>query len=149
NDTLQFQYDTQGRLTHVIDTLGRPIDYMYDDRGLLTEVRDFDSPTRSLHFQYDSYGELVEQTSPAVTGTPAGNDFLDGKPTRYTSSEGSPDARLNHELQTVTAPNEVATGGPPRLTYTYDTDPGSPDAGRVLSEMMGGTNASGVPSGGT
>jgi YD repeat-containing protein len=147
-NTLRFQYDdATGHLTRVIDTLGRPIDYLYDGRGLLTEVRDFDG--RSLRLQYDAHGELVGETSPAVTGTPTGNDFPAGKTTQYAYSEGYPDARLNHELLTVTAPNEVATGGPPRLAYTYDTDPASPNAGRVLSVATGGTNATGAPSGGT
>jgi RHS repeat-associated protein len=145
-DTLRFQYDANtGQLTHVIDTLGRPIDYIYDGRGLLTEVRDFDG--RSIRFQYDAHGELVAETSPAVTGTPNGNDFPNGKTTRYTYSEGFSDARLNHELLTVTAPNEVADGGPPRLVYVYDTT--GADTGRVQSLNMGGTNATGVPSGGT
>jgi RHS repeat-associated protein len=146
-NALHFQYDNIGELTHVVDTMGRTIDYHYDGRRLLTDVTDFDN--RTVHYQYDSHAELVAETSPAVTGTPTGNDFPDGKTTRYTYAEEYPDARLNHELLTVTAPNEVATGGPPRVIYSYDTDPASPDIARVLSLETGGVNANGVPAGGT
>ncbi len=146
-NTLTFQYNPQGQLATVVDTMGRPITYTYDPVGQLTEIRDYAGrPTR---FTYDSAGELVGVTTPPVTGTPNGNDFPMGKTERYTYSDGLPNERLNHQLQTVTSPNEVANGGPPRLTYTYDTNPSSPNAGRVTSLNAGGTNASGVPSGGT
>jgi RHS repeat-associated protein len=146
-DTLRFQYNALGQLSQVTDTLGRPIDYFYDRLGELTSVTDFEG--RTLRFQYDATGELAGVTTPAVTGTPTGNDFPTGKTTRYTYSEGLPDERLNHEIQTVTAPNEVADGGPPRSVYVYDTDLASPNVGRVLSESLGGTNYTNVPSGGT
>ncbi|HEY2290405.1 MAG TPA: hypothetical protein VGM86_06845, partial [Thermoanaerobaculia bacterium] len=57
--------------------------------------------------------------------------------------------RLDHNLLTVTAPNEVADGGPPRIALTYGTDPTQTSFDRVTSQMEGGTNAAGVPSGGT
>ena len=73
--------------------------------------------------------------SPAVTGTPNGNDFPTGKTTRYTYSSGFGDPRLNHNLLSVTAPNEVATAGrAAHRLYLHDSagaGPGSraePDA---------------------
>jgi RHS repeat-associated protein len=145
-DTMRFVYNDQEQLTFVYDTMGRPIAYFYDPQGRLTEVRDFTN--RSITFAYDGNGDLVAATSPAVTGTPTGNDFPTGKTERYTYSSGFADPRLNHELLTMTAPNEVADGGPPRVVLTYDTNAASPNAGRVLTQREGGTNENGVPSGG-
>src|SRR5262249_49156310 len=142
NNTMRFQYNALGQLATVLDTLGRPIQYTYDGVGQLTEVRDYNN--RSVRYTYDAAGELVGVTTPAVTGTPNANDYPQGKTERYTYTNQQPDERLNHLLQTVTAPNEVALGGPPRLVYTYDMTPGSPTAGRVLSLSQGGTNNSTV-----
>lgn len=108
---MQFQYNSLGQLATVIDTLGRPVSYSYNSTGLLTSVTDYTG--RTLHLGYDAQGDLVAVTSPAVTGTPNGNDFPDGKTEQYTYSDGYPVAALNHEMLTDTAPNEVATGGPP------------------------------------
>jgi RHS repeat-associated protein len=146
-DTLRYQYNSVGELSQVTDALGRPITYTYNSLGELTQVTDYIG--RSLRFTYDASGELVDITSPAVTGTPTGNDFPNGQTTSYTYSEGLPNERLNHELLTVTAPNEVASSGPPRLTYTYDTGTSSPNEGRVTSLAEGGTNSTNVPAGGT
>jgi RHS repeat-associated protein len=146
-DTMRFVYNDQEQLTFVYDTLGRPIEYFYDATGHLAEVRDFSN--RSIKLTYDGNGDLVAVTSPAVTGTPNGNDFALGKTERYTYSSGFADPRLNHELLTMTAPNEVADGGPPRVVLTYDTNPGSPNAGRVLTQQEGGTNLNAVSAGGT
>jgi hypothetical protein len=46
-------------------------------------------------------------------------------------------------LLTVTRPNESASGGPPVLQFTYDSQ------GRVSTLTHGGTNASGIAAGGT
>ncbi len=152
-DTMQFQYNNLGQLVRVLDTLGRPINYIYDTNpnsasdGLLIAVQDFTG--RTISFQYDNSGDLVGVTSPAVTGTPTGNDFPDGKTEAYTYSSGFSDQRLNNNLLTITAPNEVADGGPPRIVLTYGTSPGLASFDRVTSQMEGGTNATGVPSGGT
>jgi RHS repeat-associated protein len=138
-NTMFFEYNDLGQLSRVADTLDRPIDYLYQE-GRLAEVRDFAG--RSVRFQYDASGDLVAVTSPAVTGTPNGNDFPNGKTTRYAYAPG-------HKLLSVTAPNEVATDGPARVVFSYDTDPASWNFGRVLSQTLGGLNASGVPCGGT
>jgi YD repeat-containing protein len=140
-NALRFQYNALGQLSQATDTLGRPITYSYDGFGQLTEVRDFSD--RAVRFQYDANGDLTGVTTPAVTGTPTGNDFPDGRTTRYTYTSGFTTERLNHNLVTVVAPNEVADGTfTPRARYTYDAD-------RVVSLTLGGTNARGVPAGGT
>jgi RHS repeat-associated protein len=146
-NTMTFQYDTEGRLSEVIDTMGRPIQYFYDSNSRLMEIQDFMG--RQLHYQYDKQGDLISETSPAVSGTPDGNDFPQGKTERYTYSSGFSNELLNRELVTITAPNEVASGGPPRVTYTYDTNPLHATAGAITSLSEGGTNQSGVAAGGT
>ncbi len=152
-DTMQFQYNDLGQLVRVLDTLGRPINYIYDTNpnsatdGLLIAVQDFTG--RTISFQYNGCCDLVGVTSPAVTGTPNGNDFPQGKTETYTYSSGFSDQRLDHNLLTVTAPDEVADGGPPRIALTYGTDPSLTSYDRVTSQMEGGTNAAGVPAGGT
>ena len=146
DNVMQFQYDVLGRLTQVIDTLGRPIDYTYDANGRLTQVTDFSG--RVIDFGHDANGDLVSVTSPAVTGTPNGNDFPTGKTTLYSYQSGSGERLLDHNLLTVTAPNEEAVAGPPRLQVVYDTNPASADFDRVLTLTVDGTNASGVLAGG-
>lgn len=145
DNAMTFHYDAQRQLIRVNDTLGRDIRYQYDSAGRLTEVQDYIG--RTLRFTYDSRGDLVETTTPAVTGTPNGNDFPLGKTTRYTYSFGFSDERLNHNLLTVTRPNEVAGGGPPVLTNEYGTSAFQFD--KVTRQTYGGTNASGVGAGGT
>jgi|GEM_PF-1972828 len=145
-NTLSFTYDAQGRLATVIDTLGRTITYAYNAQGFLATVEDFMG--RRVSLTYDANGDLVAVTGPAVTGTPNGNDFPAGKTMRYTYSSGYSDPRLNHNLLTATAPNEVATGGPPYLVNTYGTDPAAYDFDRVIRQVWGGTNASGIAAGG-
>jgi len=143
---LRFRYDARGRLATVLDTLGREIAYSYNAQGLLATVEDFAG--RQVRLAYDAQGDLVTVTRPAVTGTPNGNDFPDGTTTRYTYSAGYGEAALNHNLLSVTAPNEVAAGGPPYLTNTYGDDPAAYDFDRVVRQEWGGTNASGIPAGG-
>src|ERR1039458_9669652 len=144
---MTFQYNSAGQMTNVLDTLGRSIAYHYDSLGRLTNVTDFAG--RALGFAYNANGDLASVTSPAVTGTPNGNDFPSGKTTLYTYSSGFADPRFNHNLLTVTAPNEAAVSGPPRLIAQYDTNPLSTNADRLVSLTLGGTNGSGVGAGGT
>jgi YD repeat-containing protein len=146
-NSMRFQYNEKGQLIRVLDTLGRPIEYRYNDKGRLVEVRDFLG--RSIKLEYNRRDQLIAVTSPAVTGTPNGNDFPNGKTVRYKYSSGFTDERLENNLLEITAPNEVASGGKPRVVITYDTDPASPTADRVLSLMIGGTNQTGIPAGGT
>src|SRR5262249_23687712 len=140
-NTMQFQYNGLGQLVRVLDTLGRPIDYLYDTNpdsasdGLLIAVQDFTG--RRVSFHYDAAGDLGGVPPRAVPGTPTGNDFPEGKTEAYTSSTGFSDPNLDHNLLTVTAPNEVADGGPPRIALTYGTNPSLPSYDRVTSQMEG------------
>ncbi len=133
-NALTFSYNSQGELATVTDTLGRPINYAYDANGRLTQITDFIG--RTVTYAYDAAGNLVSVTTPAVTGTPNGNDFPAGKTTRYTYDS-------KHLLLTITRPNETAASGPPVLQNSYDSN------GRVIAQTYGGTNASGSAAGGT
>jgi RHS repeat-associated protein len=133
-DTMRFVYNDQEQLTTVYDTLGRPIQYTYNATGELTQVQDYLG--RTVTFTYDANGNMNSVTTPAVTGTPTGNNFPTGTTTRYTYD-------ADHRMTSMTAPDEVADGGPPRLQMTYDA------SGRVTSLIEGGTNSSTVPAGGT
>jgi RHS repeat-associated protein len=144
---MTFQYNPASQLANVVDTLGRSITYGYDTNGRLTSVTDFAG--RAVRFAYNANGDLASVTSPAVTGTPNGNDFPSGKTTLYTYSSGNADPNLNHKLLTVTAPNETAVSGPPRLLAQYDTNPSSTNLGRLVTLTLGGTNATGTGAGGT
>lgn len=150
NNLMTFHYNTLRQLIRVNDVLGRDIIYRYIvggvNDGRLQEIEDFKG--RKVKFTYDGFGDLIEVTSPIVTGTPNGNDFPQGKTTRYTYSSGFSDERLNHNLLTVTRPNEVANGGPPVLILEYGTTPGSFEFDKVIRMTNGGTNASGTSAGG-
>ena len=122
-DTMQFVYNDQEQLTTVYDTLGRPITYSYNTSGQLTQVQDYMG--RTVTFGYDANGNLGSVTSPAVTGTPTGNNFANGVTTTYTYN-------AQHQMTSMTAPDEVMDGGPPRMTFTYDAQ------GRVTSMTEGG-----------
>ncbi len=108
---MEFYYNPSGQMTTVIDTMGRPISYTYNADGKLTKIRDFDG--REVKFNYDEgvtspdpdkrYGFLTSVTSPEVTGTSNGNDFPQGKTTRYTY-KGGLDIKFTANLLTVTSP---------------------------------------------
>ncbi|MBI4355471.1 MAG: hypothetical protein HY597_03335 [Candidatus Omnitrophica bacterium] len=135
-------YDTLDRLSQVTDTLGRAIQYVYTSGSRLDHITDFAG--RTVRFQYDANNDLIAVTSPAVTGTPNGNDFPDGKTTKYTYASGFADANLNHNLLTITRPNETALepDGPPAVINTYGTDPTRPyELDKLLTQTVGGLNA--------
>lgn len=147
-----FDYDPRGNLKRVIDAYGREINFIFqtfaDGIDRLIKVRDFIG--REVAYSYDARGDLVEVRTPTITGTSTGNDFPNGRAERYHYSSGFAAPELNHNLLSVTYPQEVATGGPVALSWTYGTNPSDRTTfDRVLSETEGGTNASGVPAGGT
>ena len=145
---LSFEYDGDGRLISVIDTLDRTITFAYNAHGFLESVTDFTG--RSVTYEYydgvepgGGFGDLKSVTTPAVTGTPTGNDFPNGKTTTYTYTTGFGDERLNHDLLTVTDPkgqlylqNVYAhTISPDDPRYTQD--PASPYFDRVVRQVWG------------
>ena len=147
-NTMGFTYDSVGRLTTVTDTLGRTYTYAYDVEQRLTSVTDFDG--RAVQYTYDANGDLRSTRSPVVSGTPNGNNFPVGKTSQYTYSSGFSEPSLNHNLLTITAPNEVADASlTPRVVNTYGTTPATVEFDRVVSSTVGGTNAGGIPAGGT
>ncbi len=136
---LTFQYDHQGLLESLTDPMGRAVALTYDAAGRITEIRDFFD--RPWSYAYDAAGNLTSVTSPPVTGTPNGNDFPAGKTTSHTYD---PD----HNLLSVIRPNDQSTGTP-SIQNVYGTEPGQFEFDRVVSQTIGGTNASGVSAGGT
>ena len=145
-NTMRFERNNEAQLINVIDTLGRQIDYFYDQDGRLISVRDYID--RTINFDYDDQGDLIGVTGPVVTGTPNGNNFPTGKTTEYAYSTGFTDPVLNHNLVSITAPNEVANNGPAYLRLSYDENTNSPTSDQVLTQTVGGTNSSNVPAGG-
>ncbi|MCI0636258.1 MAG: hypothetical protein L0206_20440, partial [Actinobacteria bacterium] len=151
-----FEYDFRGNIDVVVDPYGREIDFVYatftDQNGDVVDrlVRIADFIGREVVYTYDERGDLVSVRTPVVVGTSTGNDFPQGRTERYAYSSGFGDPKLNHNILELTFPEEVATGGPPALVWTYGTDPA--DAltyDRVIQRTRGGTNATGVPAGGT
>jgi YD repeat-containing protein len=107
-NALSFQYNTLGQLAAIVDTLGRTNTLSYSTGGQLQALTDFAG--RTVTYQYYAggtggpVGDLESVTSPAVTGTPNGNDFPSGKTTAYTYSSGYANDAENHLLLTVTDP---------------------------------------------
>jgi RHS repeat-associated protein len=149
-NVMQFFYDAQGRLERVRETLGRDVVIRYNAQGFVESVTDFLG--RQVRYAYydgvepgGSWGDLKSVTTPAVIGTPTGNDFPDGKTTKYTYSTGYADDRLNHNLLTITDgrrndPGDETYGDGPTIVNVYSTttDPAASDFDRVIRQVWGG-----------
>lgn len=132
-NTLSFNYDTLGRLTTIHDALDTPahnrdFTIAYNADGFVASVTDFVG--RQVTYAYyqngepgGSFGDLKSVTTPAVVGTPHGNDFPAGKSTVFTYTTGFADDRLNHDLLTITDGK-----GQTYLvnTYAHTVDPNDP-----------------------
>ncbi len=103
-NTMTFSYYTsgthQGKLETITDTLGRDIDFAYGTDGYLKTVTDFSGRVVTFtHYTLSdpngSIGDLATATSPAVTGTPNGNNYPSGKTVTYTYD-------ANSRLKTIT-----------------------------------------------
>ena len=138
---LIFQYDPQGRISTVLDSLSRAIVYEYSPEGRLSKIRDF--ANREIVFSYSSVGDLIAIRCPIVTAAPNVNDFPNGKVWHFTYSQGFTDEKLNHNLLSVTMPNETAVNGSAYLVNSYNSDD------RLISQVWGGTNVSAIAAGGT
>jgi YD repeat-containing protein len=146
------------RLTAVTDCYGRSITFAYSSSGFLISVTDAtnpNAPARVVTFSHlDQYNEanLTDVTSPAVLTAPwntdfppGANTFPNGKTVQYTYNpwDSTHGVAANNLLLTVTDARELATGGPPYVTNTYDV------SYRVSTQVFGGTDpSSSVPSGG-
>lgn len=126
-NSLDMVYDGAGRLIQVVDTLDREIDIAYDVAGHLVSVTDFTGRTVT-YSHYDGLepgggiGDLKLITTPAVTGTPNGNDFPLGKTTTYTYSTGFGGSALDHNLLTISDPSGVGILSNSYATTTTATD---------------------------
>ena len=127
-NSIDFVYNPSGQLAGVVDALGRPYTIAYNLDGFIESVTDFSG--RVVTYEYygieeegGSFGDLKAVTTPAVTGTPNGNDFPSGKRTVYTYTQGFGDPSLNHDLLTVTDPK-----GQTYLSnaYAHTIDPNDP-----------------------
>jgi RHS repeat-associated protein len=138
-NAMQFGYDAMGRLTTVTDTLGRDVTIAYNGDGLIASLTDFTG--RQVLYTYygaDESGgsprDLKTVTTMAVTGTPNGNDFPQGKTWTYTYSRGFQDERLNHNLLTITDPKGQTYL---RNLYASTTDPADLNFDRVVGQQWG------------
>ncbi|MCH6258917.1 DUF6531 domain-containing protein [Puniceicoccaceae bacterium K14] len=145
-NTMTFHYDSNGRLERINDTLSRDILIAYNDDGFVESVTDFAG--RQVRYEYygsnefgGNFGDLKSVTTPVVAGTPNGNDFLDGKTTTYTYSEGKRNERLNGNLLSITDgrrndPNDSTFGDGPYLIneYAETTDPSDLEFDRVIRQ---------------
>jgi RHS repeat-associated protein len=127
-NAMQFLYAGGGQLNMVVDSLGRPYVISYNPSGLIGSVTDFSG--RQVQYAYyeaaeagGSWGDLKSVTTPAVTGTPNGNDFPLGKTTTYTYTKDFADPNLNHDLLTVRDPKGQVYL---QNVYAHTIGPGDP-----------------------
>ncbi|MBU1495177.1 MAG: hypothetical protein KJ956_14565, partial [Actinobacteria bacterium] len=139
-DRLKFVYDGTGLLIKVVDSYNREITLTYDIARRIRKISAFTG--QEVYYDYDEEGNLVSVKSMAVSGTSNGNDFPDGKEWQYSYSKEYEDNRLNHNLLTVTAPNEIAVIGDPRIVNYYN------DNDELIMQSWGGTNGNGSETGG-
>lgn len=150
---LIFEYDDDGQLDLVIDPYGREVQFEFgvdaDEAGGRTRLLSLTDWTgREVRYDYDANGDLIAVTSPVIIGTSTGNDFPDGRTESYAYYSGFAEAELNHNLRSVTRPEEYPDG-PPSMEWVYGTDPSDPERfDRVLIERIGGENDSGIVAGG-
>jgi YD repeat-containing protein len=132
-NAIRCDYDPDtGRLLQVVDTLDRTNTVAYNSKGFIESVTDFSG--RTVRYEYDSAADLVACISPAVVGTPNGNDFPGGKTNRYAYSTGNLDQRLNHNLLSITDPKgQVCL----EVTYHATNDPAALDFDAVSSVLRG------------
>jgi RHS repeat-associated protein len=143
-NAMSFDYDAQGRLVTIHDTLDTPshdrdMTISYNGDGFIASVTDYIG--RSVSYQYydgiepgGNFGDLKSATGPPVVGTPNGNDFPGGKTTTYTYSTGFSDPRLNHNLLSMTDPK-----GQTYLQYEYAavTNPNDIRFDRAIRQVWG------------
>ncbi|HXH26046.1 MAG TPA: RHS repeat-associated core domain-containing protein, partial [Vicinamibacterales bacterium] len=139
-NAMTFSYDGAGRLVTIRDDLNRPYTLTYNTAGRLASVCDFTGRCWTYAYYGEgeaggSPGDLKSVTTPAIVGTPNGNDFPDGRTVTYTYTTGHADDRLNHLLLTVTNAR-----GTVYLWNSYDTSspPATTGFGRLARQRWGG-----------
>jgi YD repeat-containing protein len=136
-NALRFEYDGNGRLDIIVDTLDRTNRLSYNADGNLVAFTDFSGRAITYEYYADSEeggspGDLKSVTGPPVAGTPHRNDFPKGKTTTFTYTKGFPDERQNHLLLSITDPK-----GQTARAFAYQLDPTEPDFLRCISEQRG------------
>lgn len=138
-NAMTYSYGVGGRLEQITDALGRSCLLSYNGSGQLTGLADFTGRTVTYAYYGSSEpggteGSLKSMTSPAVTGTPNGNDFPFGKTVYYTYTKGFPDERLNHNLTGVinNSGTQIQT-----IAYTTELNPAHFDFDRAVSIAIG------------
>jgi RHS repeat-associated protein len=119
---IEMQYSPQGQLDVVVDTMGRPITYIYNDDGKLISVRDFSNPTREWKFNYDENVASPDRQrathllTSVETPKPLPSD-TSGRITRYEyqNPTANPQELSRLNLSTMTDPR-----GNKLLQNTYD-----------------------------
>lgn len=138
-NAMTYSYGVGGRLEQITDALGRSCQLTYNGSNQLTGLTDFTGRTVTYAYYGSSEpggteGSLKSMTSPAVTGTPNGNDFPFGKTVYYTYTKGFPDERLNHNLTGVinNSGTQIQT-----IAYTTELNPAHFDFDRAVSIAIG------------
>ncbi|MGA7615287.1 MAG: DUF6531 domain-containing protein, partial [Thermoanaerobaculia bacterium] len=146
-NVIHYLYDDEGRLARIVDPVGRETTLTYwhygDDParrypGLLAKVTDWRG--REVEYDYDAEGRLTDVRLPeaaAADGVPSKYSqagaarpvihyTYDKTPSQIASgldAQHSPEVLDSMEfvgnLGSETDPAEVASGGPPRVSYTY------------------------------
>ena len=150
-NTMTFDYDDQGRLSKITDTLDRNILIAHNDDGFIESVTDFKGRVVRYKYYQDgdsggSFGDLKSCTTPAVVSTPNGNDFPEGKTTRFTYTTGFNDDQLNHNLLTITDgrrndSNDDTFGQGPYVVNVYSSSTNANDFNqydRIIRQEWGG-----------
>jgi len=122
---LHFVHDAEGRLSTITDTVGRVLTLSYDGSGKLSTLAD--GTMREWVYQHNQT-DLEFVRTPAITGTPTGNDFPLGRTTTYHYTSAS-----SGRISSITDPR-----GTVRFSCTYDEDPASPTVGDLRSISFGG-----------
>ncbi len=144
-NVLRYLYDESGRLAKIIDPVDRTTELTYWESedaneqgayvGLLKEVKDWRD--RSVVYRYDDYGRLESVDgveTEAAQGVPAELSHTGSKRPRidYTYNTIQPPAEdapndpkfndyieLSNNLELITEPDAVASGGRPRMDFDY------------------------------
>ncbi|HEX9161477.1 MAG TPA: Ig-like domain-containing protein, partial [Thermoanaerobaculia bacterium] len=132
-NAVDYLYDDTGRLTTIVDPVGRATKLEYYDsgsaEGLLRSVLDWRG--RKIEYVYDSRQRLTDIHMPLVANSDNANPV-----TRYAYAQ--PSAAYNDQIElaqamtSVTDPHEVATGGAARVSFDYDMS--GPTRTRVKSQ---------------